>query len=168
LIRDTRSGKRSDAERLLLSSEDESIRKLADIGRMVFSLTNGEVSRSLMKEVTSALATLPMSDYWAGIIEASGQAMMESALPLRDDDPEKAVLMEKGLEIAGFATSEGFPLKKATIEMIKKGRTCSATAGEMAGFILRNESSKPGTMPIMKKDEKRGGSGKPKRKSMLN
>lgn len=138
LIADLRPERRREAAERLGSSPDGSIKKLAAIGQEVAKVIHEGAAPETLDQIIKSLGTLPISDYWNGFAETTGQVLL---LKASGEKGERGIaLMEYGLRIIRMAQNAGFPLSDYSIELVKSVKKTEKLA-ELAGNIVRLNSS---------------------------
>lgn len=117
LISEARPEKREEAFKKLRSSDDLYVRDLAGIGKSISLVLRGVAEPANLDNVLSYFDRVPMANHWYGLIEASGQIILTSALSTREQDRAKQ-LFRYGLKMIDRALGGTIPVNETTVELI--------------------------------------------------
>lgn len=142
LMNDDRPNVRAESFRRLSESGDSTIKTLADLGKMVSDVINGNAKAETLKAVKSGFDILPLDSFWNTLAETTGQSIIMKAL--RSKGSESFELLDSGLDLIARAMDGGFPLSEATIQLVKDSKKAEPKLSKKADtIIMQNEQLTP-------------------------
>lgn len=144
LMNETRQGRRQDAYRQLCAANDADLKWLADSGNTVFNVISGKAGLSEMEAVLRGFGELPLSDMWSNLAEATGQMLILKGLSMKDNDSDKAQMLEMGLRFVAKAQDGGFIISGATAGYANAAGEAKPALAKLSRAIMqRNELLSP-------------------------
>ncbi len=139
LLVDERDDRRDEAGRALSSAGGEDYAALVRAGARAHEVLSGREGPEALSEVYADLSMLPISSFWSGFVETTGQSVIEKALSMDGAEASKEEMLLGGLRILSKAQDGGLPLSGFTIGKIKQVAEGAGEAAEMAkGIVSHN------------------------------
>jgi hypothetical protein len=140
LLVDARDEMRDEAGRGIMGAGGEEYAALARAGALVHEVLSGRQGPEALSKALADFNSLPISSFWTGFIETTGQSVIEKALSMKGDEPGREGMLMGGLGILARAQDGGLPLSEFSIAKIKPLSENGGKTAELAKEIIQHNS----------------------------
>ena len=141
LINSGVENERTSAYERLKSTNDPDIIKLADFGQQIHKVIIGKSPPSILSKVFEELGNYPVGRFWSGIMEATGQTILEKAFTMPKGDNNRPEIIWQGLKFIGSVLSGGMPISDFSLKQVKKANEEDDKKVREFAQMLINEDS---------------------------